>query len=182
MGPKELGKRIKQMRIKKKLTQAALAELVGITKSYISKIENGIATPSLVTLSNIAETLDSPMSWFVIQEEHEGLSIVRKSDRKENVAKNEIGYDYELLANKNFMSNINPTIVTVLQGAEEVEPYVHNNDEFIYVLTGAIKLIYDGVTYNLVEGDSAYFSGKKPHIFINRSKVVSKVLTIYVEE
>ncbi|PWA09225.1 XRE family transcriptional regulator [Pueribacillus theae] len=182
MGSKELGKRIKLMRTKKKLTQASLAELVGITKSHISKIENGVATPSLVTLSKIAEALGSPMSWFVIQEEHEGLSIVRKSDRNENVAKNEIGYEYELLANKNFMSNINPTIVTVLKGAEEIEPYVHDNDEFIYVITGAIQLKYDGKTFNLVQGDSAYFSGKKPHIFINNSDEVSKVLTIYVEE
>lgn len=182
MEAKELGNRIKLMRTKKKLTQTALAELVGITKSHISKIENGVATPSLVTLSSIADALGYPMSWFVNQEEHEGLSIVRKSDRNKNVSKNEIGYDYELLANKNFMSSISPTIVTVLSGAEDIKPYVHDNDEFIYIIIGSIKLMYDGKVYNLEQGDSAYFSGKKPHIFINNSDEASKVLTIYVEE
>lgn len=177
----EVGKRIKHMRNKMNLTQLELADIVGITKSHISKIENGVATPSLVTLSKIAEVLKAPMSWFVDQEEHEGLSIVRKSERNEHVSKNEIGYEYELLANKNFMSSISPSIVTVLKGAEEIKPYIHDNDEFIYVISGSIQLMYDDKTYNLVTGDSAYFSGEKPHIFISTSDEISKVLTIYVE-
>lgn len=176
-----IGKKIKAARLKKKLTQQALADLVGITKSHISKIENGLTTPSLVTLSKIAKALGSPISWFVEQEEHGELTIVRKENREIGNDSNEIGYEYELLANRKNMSMINPTIVTVLPTAERVEPYVHDNDEFIFILSGSIKLLYDGKRYTLHQGDSAYFSGKKPHIFLPHGGNNAQVLTIYVE-
>ncbi|MBD7945859.1 MULTISPECIES: helix-turn-helix domain-containing protein [Psychrobacillus] len=181
MNSKDIGKKIKSVRSKKKMTQQVLADLAGITKSHISKIENGLTTPTLVTLSNIAKALDSPTSWFIEQEEHGELSIVRKDKREAIDEKNEIGYEYELLANKKNMSIISPTIVTVLPGAENIEPYIHENDEFIFILTGSIHLLYDGTKYEMTAGDSAYFSGKKPHIFLSNSKSHTTVLTVYVE-
>lgn len=178
----EVGVKIKQMRKKNKMSQDDLATQINLTKSHISKIENGKATPSLVTLSKIAEIFDVPMAWFVIQDQFDGISIVSKKERNETVETNELGYQYELLANKSYMSNINPSIVTVHNGAENLAPYTHDNDEFIYVISGSIVLKYDHKFYHLEEGDSAYFSGKKEHIFINNSTENSKVLTIYVED
>ncbi|AWE06923.1 XRE family transcriptional regulator [Lysinibacillus sp. 2017] len=178
----EVGSKIKQMRKKSKMSQLELADLIGLTKSHISKIENAKATPSLATLSKIAGIFHVPMAWFVIQEEFDGISIVSKKQRAETVETNELGYQYELLANKSYMSNINPSIVTVHNGAENLTPYLHDNDEFIYVITGSILLKYDNKLYTLDKGDSAYFSGKKEHIFINNSPENSKVLTIYVDE
>ncbi|MCT4573638.1 helix-turn-helix domain-containing protein, partial [Bacillus thuringiensis] len=51
-----LGEKIKTLRKEKKLTQT---ELVGseLTKSMLSQIENGKATPSMKTLQYIAEKL-----------------------------------------------------------------------------------------------------------------------------
>jgi len=181
MNSKDIGKKIKSVRSKRKLTQQVLADLAGITKSHISKIENGLTTPTLVTLSKIAKALDSPTSWFIEQEEHGELSIVRKDNREAIEEKNEIGYEYELLANKKNMSVITPTIVSVSPGAETVDPYIHENDEFILILTGSIILSYDGKKYEMNIGDSAYFSGKKPHIFLSNSKQHTTVLTIYID-
>ena len=172
----EVGVKIKQMRKKNKMSQDDLATQINLTKSHISKIENGKATPSLVTLSKIAEIFD------VIQDQFDGISIVSKKERNETVETNQLGYQYELLANKSYMSNINPSIVTVHNGAENLALYTHDNDEFIYIISGSIILKYDNEFYHLEEGDSAYFSGKKEHIFINNSAENSKVLTIYVED
>ncbi|MBB4824858.1 transcriptional regulator with XRE-family HTH domain [Sporosarcina luteola] len=182
MEKNEIGKRIKNIRLKKKMTQQEVADLAGITKSHISKIENGLTTPALVTLSKIAKALDSPTSWFIEQEEHGELTIVRKENREIGKEDNGIGYDYELLANKVGMSVISPTIVTVLPEAVSIKPYIHTNDEFIFVLSGSITLLYDGIKYELAKGDSAYFSGKKPHIFLASSIETAMVLTIYIEE
>lgn len=53
---KDLGKRIRSLRINKDMTQQALASCLSVTKSVISAYENSIRYPSfdvLVQLSNI---------------------------------------------------------------------------------------------------------------------------------
>ena len=53
-----IGKRIQTQRQQKKITQEKLAEQVGISVVYLSKIENGRVYPTLETLSNICTELD----------------------------------------------------------------------------------------------------------------------------
>ncbi|MFR3008340.1 MAG: helix-turn-helix domain-containing protein, partial [Pseudoruminococcus massiliensis] len=42
----DFGNRLKTLRIKKKLTQQQLADLLGLTKSVISAYENGLRYPA----------------------------------------------------------------------------------------------------------------------------------------
>ncbi len=64
----ELGKRIKEARIAKKMTQS---EVVGnfITRNMLSQIESGSASPSIKTLEYIANKLDIPINELIPNEE-----------------------------------------------------------------------------------------------------------------
>ena len=64
MNRSELGKRIKEARLAKKMTQT---EVVGsfITRNMLSQIESGSATPSLKTLEYLAGVLDSPIQTLI---------------------------------------------------------------------------------------------------------------------
>lgn len=53
----EVGKRIKACRLKKKITLARLAEKAGLTKGYLSKIENTRKAPPVSTLIILARVL-----------------------------------------------------------------------------------------------------------------------------
>jgi len=53
-----LGKRLKYLRRLKNLTQAQLAERVGLSVNYISQIETGVANPKVKTLFRLARGLD----------------------------------------------------------------------------------------------------------------------------
>lgn len=55
---KGYGARIKEHRQMKKYTQEELGEKVGVTKSFISKLENEKTKPSLEMLLEIANTLE----------------------------------------------------------------------------------------------------------------------------
>lgn len=90
---KELGQKIKQLRKRNELTQRMLGDKIGVTVSYISKLENGIDKPNLTMLSKIAEALgveigeffdtheppaelkDVGADWIVLGEELEGQGI-----------------------------------------------------------------------------------------------------------
>ena len=55
---KRLGKRIRQLRKKSKLTQEQLADKVGVTPKYIQYLESANRIPSLKLLYKIAKELD----------------------------------------------------------------------------------------------------------------------------
>jgi transcriptional regulator with XRE-family HTH domain len=62
--PKEIGNRVKLFRKKRGLTQTQLAQLVGKDRQYLYKIEKGVVTPNIVTISVLAITLEVPLSEF----------------------------------------------------------------------------------------------------------------------
>lgn len=60
-----LGKRIKDERISQKLTREKLAELVGLSETFIKTLENGTASPSLSTITDIANALSTSVDYFL---------------------------------------------------------------------------------------------------------------------
>lgn len=61
MNSSELGKRIKEARLAKKLTQSEVAGTF-ITRNMLSQIESGSANPSLKTLEYLTSVLDIPIA------------------------------------------------------------------------------------------------------------------------
>ena len=57
-----IGKRIQTRRQERNITQEKLAEQVGISVVYLSKIENGRVYPTLETPSNICTELDTELA------------------------------------------------------------------------------------------------------------------------
>jgi transcriptional regulator with XRE-family HTH domain len=55
-----IGARLRELREERKLSQGDITEVIGLPRSYISRIENGHATPSLETLQRLAAALDVP--------------------------------------------------------------------------------------------------------------------------
>lgn len=60
-----IGDNLLELRIKKKLTQQALANKSNIDRSMISKIEKNKTQPSLSTLENIAKALEVSVSELI---------------------------------------------------------------------------------------------------------------------
>lgn len=56
-----LANRIKAERDKAELTQAALAELVGVSRKTINTVENGVFTPSATLAIKLAQALNVPV-------------------------------------------------------------------------------------------------------------------------
>lgn len=178
-----IGIKIKQVRLRQKKTQQQIADACQISKSLLSKIENGQTTSAIATLSKIATELDVPLSWLLEDKEEQNLVLLKESARQSKVGDEHMGYSYELLANRSPYTGVEPTIVYVTPKDENLreEMYTHPQDEFIYVLRGKMELSYDGEVYAMQEGDTAYFTGKKPHLFIPVDNEGAEVLTLFIE-
>lgn len=55
---KKFGKKVREIRLEKKLSQCKLAKTLGVHPTYISGIERGLRNPSLITLEKIAKALN----------------------------------------------------------------------------------------------------------------------------
>ncbi|MFN4227868.1 MAG: helix-turn-helix domain-containing protein [Candidatus Ratteibacteria bacterium] len=62
--PKDLGKKIREIRKAKKYTQSELAWAIGVSPNFIGLIERGKKIPSLKTLLKISKTFQIPISYF----------------------------------------------------------------------------------------------------------------------
>jgi putative transcriptional regulator len=55
--PEGLRNRLRELRAERDLTQAALAELVGVSRKTINTIENGVFVPSTLLALKLAQAL-----------------------------------------------------------------------------------------------------------------------------
>jgi transcriptional regulator with XRE-family HTH domain len=58
------GKRLRKLRRNKDITQEQLAEMIGVTVDFVSKMERGLNAPSFDNLQKIAAVLEVDASEF----------------------------------------------------------------------------------------------------------------------
>ena len=57
----ELANQLREARTRRGLTQARLADLVGVSRKTINTVENGVFVPSTVVALRLAQALDMPV-------------------------------------------------------------------------------------------------------------------------
>lgn len=82
-----LGRNVKRLRKKQKLTLEQLAENIGSSKSYVWSVENGKAlNPSVTHVARIAIELNTTIDYLMFAEDYEGAPTSNKAFT-ENLAK-----------------------------------------------------------------------------------------------
>ena len=69
----DIGKRLKQLRMRQNLTLDELASRCELTKGFLSQLERGLTSPSIATLEDIVEALGYSMSEFFKEEAEEKI-------------------------------------------------------------------------------------------------------------
>ena len=176
----ELAHRLRKIRTDRGLTLEQVASEAGLTRGWLSKVENFRVTPSLPALSSIAGALGATLS-----ELFEGLDtqppivVVRSGQRRPMKRDEDVSLlSYEALAYTRPSREMDPFVLTVPR-ADDRPLLTHAGEEFLFVLQGTVKLEYNGSTEQLDEGDSAYFDGEHPHRLVCEHDTPAKVLVVY---
>ena len=170
----ELGKKIKQMRNQKGLTQEELADRCELTKGYISQLENDLNSPSIATLTDILSALGSNLSEF-FQEEREEKIVFSKNEFIEKDADGVLLNWLIPNAQKNMME---PILVELTEGASTPGDIPHEGEEFGYVLEGKIAILLGNKQHTCKKGEAFYYTASKPHSIINKGRGKAKFLWI----
>ena len=178
----ELAQRLKAVRVERGFTLEEIASQAGLTRGWLSKVENFRVTPSLPALSSIASVLGITLSeLFEGLDNHPVLVVVRGDERKPIKRDEEISnLVYEALAHPRPDRAMDPVLITV--PPDDARPKLaHDGEEFLFVLEGQVQLVYDDTTHELSQGDGAYFDGDHPHTLICDGDTPAKVLAVYHE-
>ena len=179
-------KNIKELRKQKRITLQQLADLTGLTKGYLSKIERAKKAPPYSTLNKIALALNvdaaSLLGSNFNQSQDKRISFTRQHDRQRveqlgSIADGSLyGYQYEALAYDKHGKNMDPFIIE--PAFEDEAIFQHEGEEFMFVLEGKHEFVYDGETYIMEKGDSVYFDAAVPHTGKSLGKKKAKLLAV----
>ncbi len=174
-----LGIEIRKRRGVCKLTLKALAERIGVTSSFLSQIEKGKASPSLVNLKKIANALDTTVSVLVADADSPQQSPVLRRSARRTAVDPSTGITTEILTAPRDWKMMEPMLFTFAKRARHsAVRYRHVGNEFAFVLKGELKVVLGDQEYLLKDGDSIYFSSGTPHVLFNASASETKVLSI----
>lgn len=181
---KEISERIKQVRVDKGITLMQLSRKTGLSKSYLSQIENCEKNPPITTLAKVAFGLDYDVVSLLTGEEsnkkEKKISLVKATARRKIAhPNNEFGYVYEALIQGKSDNLIEGYMVTI--GSQTMEgPPSHEGQELVFVLEGRQEFFYDGKSYIIEPGDCVYFDSDRPHYARSLDGLPSKILVAFI--
>ncbi len=170
----DIGKRIKELRVKNNLTQEELASRCELSKSFLSQLENNLTTPSLPTLMNIVEALGINMETFFKEEKNEKISF----DENDYFVSEQEDYKINWIVPNAQKNSMEPIIIEIKPSgmSQVMEP--HEGEEFGYVLSGRVVLVNGDQELTVKKGSTFYINGDKEHYLRNDSSHDCQVLWI----
>ena len=176
------GAKLKAYRLKCGFSMRGLASRAGVTASFISMIESGKTSPTIITLQKILEALKVPVAEFFSDNSPDSLSDAVVFKQK----------DMKLLEDDNlrwlFAFPPDPDIKMVIS-FEEYMPKTsiselewHNNDLGGYVLSGELTIdIRERGVFKVGKGDAFYIKAGTKHIANNKKNEILKMVTVLLK-
>lgn len=156
-----LGNKIRKLRISKGTNLTVFAKKIGKTPSYLSQVERGMASPSIMALREISKALNVPMFYFLIDDKKQSV-IVRKNERRVlQFPKSHLTYE---LLSPDVSQQIEMIRTRIEIGASSCsKPLSHEGEECTLVMEGKMKINIGDEFFILEEGDSIYYIASIPH-------------------
>ena len=180
-----IGKQVRASRKRLHLTVAALAKQAQLSTGMLSKIENGQTSPSLATLTSLANALQVPVtSFFRGYEEQRDVTFIKSGEGLPIARRGSgAGHQYQLLGHTiGKPYSIEPYLITIDDESEVFPVFQHAGMEFIYMLEGRVAYRHANQTYVLEPGDTLFFDAEASHGPDEILELPCRYLSIIVSE
>lgn len=176
----DLGRRVRAARLAHDLTLDTASRLCGVSRSTLSKIENGIMSPTFDVLQKIVVGLKIDLGELFgsVPRLNAGgrRALTRRGTGQRHAYR---GYQMELLATDLAHKAMLPFRIRIT--AHSLDAFDdwgrHEGEEFLYVINGSVCLYSELYAPTQLEaGDSLYFDSRTGHAAISTSKEDAEVL------
>jgi len=163
-----IGREVRAFRRHQGLTVADLAHITGLSIGMLSKIENGITSPSLTTLQVLSHAFSVPVTaFFKSYEERREVQHVKSGDHVEIERRGtRAGHQYNLLGHIGSNSSgvvVEPYLITLTAESDTFPTFQHEGLEMLYMLEGEVTYRHGDQLFHLKPGDSLFFDADARH-------------------
>jgi hypothetical protein len=180
----DLGRRVRVARLARRMTLEDVVSRTEFTVSWLSKLENGLLSPSLEGLVRLADVLECGVDTLVA-----GLSVPPQyvvvkcgCGRIDQRHTSDGGIVAECLADQWRNRAMDPVILRVTAAGNRRHPDNHDGERFLLVLDGAVEVAYGDETIELAAGDSMYIYAAIPHTLHATGRGEARVLSVSYDQ
>jgi transcriptional regulator with XRE-family HTH domain len=155
-----IGDTLRATREERGLTLEQASDLSGISKSHLSRLESGERQPSVASLLSLSATFGVPVGAFFGETQGAApLAISLPDDPRREVN----GLTVAPCGGYAGSSVLDALRITIGPERPDPVPARHPGEEWIYVVSGTLRLEYDGEVHLLGAGSAAHFNAELPH-------------------
>jgi transcriptional regulator with XRE-family HTH domain len=166
----QVGPRLRQLRTRRRLTLTGVAQSTGIAKSTLSRLETGGRRPTLELLLALSHAYRVPLDALVAAPEVGDPRIRLKPDRVKGRT---------IIPLTRQPDAMQAWKIVIPTGQTTPEPRAHDGYEWIYVLSGHMRLVLGEEDWVLGPGEVATFDTQVPHWFGSTGDEPAEILSIF---
>lgn len=164
---KRIGSKIRNERNRLGLSLEALARKVGISKMTLHRIETGMTSPSVITLTEISYHLKKPIE-SLIREGDPKVVLIKKAEQ-DNIMDPDSGI--RVLAPRGLITNRITLTSAELKRGYAIETHVNHGFEWAFLIKGKAVVTVAGKEYPMQAGDCIFYDAHFPHSIRVREKL-----------
>ncbi len=161
-----IGSRIKQLRTKRSMGLVELGQLTGLSASFLSQLETGRVVPTLRNLARLALAFGKDLSYFFQPEKRSFFRIQRRKDRirlpqPRPMNPSHLAESFGILVPDRRMG---PCLAEFFPNVDvpPFEPKLYQGQEMVYMISGALKIDFEGREESIEAGDVAFMDSETP--------------------
>lgn len=166
----QVGPRLRRARTQRGMTLMGVAESTGISKSTLSRLENGQRRPTLELLLSLSATYRVPLDDLVAAPEVGDPRIRLKPGRVKGRT---------IIPLTGHPDGTQAWKIVIPTTKVTPEPRTHDGYEWIYVLSGRMRLVLGDRDWVLGPGEVATFDTQVPHWFGSTGEEPAEILSIF---
>lgn len=166
----QVGPRLRRIRTQRQITLTGLADTTGISKSTLSRLETGQRRPTLELLLALSQAYRVPLDDLVGAPEVGDPRIRLKPGRVKGRA---------VIPLTRQPDGMQVWKIVIPTSKVDPEPRGHDGHEWIYVLSGRMRLVLGDQDWVLGPGEVAEFDTHVPHWFGSTGHEPAEILSIF---
>ena len=165
-----IGPRLRRLRTQRRVTLTSLASTTGISKSTLSRLETGQRRPTLELLLALSHAYRVPLDDLVGAPDVGDPRVRLKPGRVKGRT---------VIPLTRQPDGMQAWKIVLPTSKVTPEPRAHDGYEWIYVLSGRMRLVLGDQDWTLGPGEVAEFDTKVPHWFGSTGDEPAEILSIF---
>ena len=168
-----IGVRLRSARERLGFTMEQTAEVSGLSKAHLSRLESAERQPSIAALLSLSRALGVPVSTLLGEDLHGSPLAISTGVEPRHESK---GLSISSCSGYAGSSAMEALRITVNPDRPAGPGARHSGEEWLYVLQGTLRLDYDGEIHHLGPSTTAHFDAERPHRLVAEDGPVEVLL------